>query len=289
MTTRNQADRQRRQLYGKAIGPLREGEWEITESGGSVSVTLNPERNRLPSDARVVAIVDFNLRRQIFDCGTVGAVQAPRSRDGGDSRLALGSRMFEGGRYKLRIIDPNKPNFCIAWGSRSNVEVVVSIGRGNGQGIAVRKVFDLGTAASRLELDPGEKFPTIEINGTQNEPLFRALKQGRNPALAALLFPTVVDAILRQLAADHLAGMTASNQSTGGWKAGWLDWTRDVLGLEVPVITANNSGSENDPMADLKALDDWRKQVMSQVCGRIGDQGQAAAIGSWPETPGDAG
>ena len=57
MTTSTQANRQRRHLYGEAIGPLRSGEWEITESGGSVAVRLNPERNRLPNDAKVVAIV----------------------------------------------------------------------------------------------------------------------------------------------------------------------------------------------------------------------------------------
>lgn len=265
-------------LYGDAIGELDLSEWELGQENRRLKVRLEPIRTRLPDMAKVVVVVYSRLRVQIFDCGTVGHMQTPSCRVNGDDRLLLVEHLFTRGRHSIKILDPEHAHRCIAWGERSNGESLHDAGLGGRGGIAVRMASGLGDAAWLLDCDAGLDHPTVVVNENSNESLYRHLKRGSGSrGLQAFFFPAVCEAVLDTLIADHLCGLTPSNEQSPGWKGKWCRWIKDDLGKPMP--PRDDDDKELEKLLEKARV--WKQEIL-KLCRTAGDRlSQANVVDRW--------
>lgn len=265
-------------LYGDSIGELDSSEWDLCEEKGRLKVRLELVRTRVPDEAKVVVVIYSRLRVQIFDCGTVGHPQIPSCRIHGDDRIMLVEHLFARGRHSIKIVDPVHAHRCIAWGERSNGESLHDAGAGGRSGIAVRKAIGLGAAAWRLDCDAGLEHPTVLVNEESNESLYRELKRGSGSrGLQAFFFPAICETVLDTLIADHLCGLTPSNELSTGWKGKWCRWIKDDLVKPMPA----KDEDEKDLEKLLEKARAW-KQEMLTLCRTAGDRvSQADMVDKW--------
>jgi hypothetical protein len=276
------AERQARNLYGRAVGPLRDNEYNVKHENGALQVTLRPDGDRLPSDARVVVIVDYRLRVQIFDCGSVGNPEPPICRRRGDGHLELKGIELESGRTQIRILSGVDRHFCIAWATRSGSEQAMIIGGSDGQGIVRRKVEGLGLVAFDLKLESHLEQPTLEVNGDTNESLYHAL--AHDARTRAALIPQLIESILCRLVSDHLAGQTEVSMSSPGWKRNWIDWSQRVGG-QLPELDPD-AGADDRALA-AQQCELWIRAILSKTREQIPGGGQARVIGDWFDSEGE--
>lgn len=269
------AERQARSLYGRAIGPLRDHEFDVGHKDGVLQLKLQPDGSRLPADARVVVVIDYRLRVQVFDCGSVGTPEAPRCRRRQDAHLELRGKELDAGRVQIRVLSAHDRSFCIAWATRSSAHQMI-IGGSGGQGIARRKVAGLGTTAFELKLDAELEQPTLEVNGDTNEELYHALAV--DPRTRALLLPQLIESILRRLVADHLAGQTEALMGSVGWKRQWIEWSQRVGG-RIPDLDPD--ASVEDRARALDACERWVRDILEKARQQVPGGGQSRAIGGW--------
>jgi hypothetical protein len=191
--------------------------------------TLDLTPMAFPSDA-AVAIEAYHRSSGVrFDCGTVGALRIP-------DELVL-DQIDQGGSvlFRVKVVDSNEAQGKIL----GSAERIAPRSEEDEEG--KRSLFpilyrDLGPELWKVQIDYDDR-PKLVLN--REIPGIK-LKLGDNALIQGLLLPAAFRIVLEALVDDP-----SEDDDEPGWKADWLKYCAETLGIRTDPSTLDQEGRAN--------------------------------------------
>ncbi|WP_223478071.1 hypothetical protein [Oricola indica] len=223
----------------------------MVENAGSgplrAKAELNLEGLGFPADARVVIEAYHRSSGMRFDCGTVGDLQIPPvlTMDEVDHS---GSVLF-----RVKVIDEESDTGKIL-GSAERVQPRSDESEDGRKSIFPVLFREIGEQTWYVDFADPSAPPTLILN-RRIPGISQALQD--NPLLQGFLLPAALRFVLERLVRQEDAGEDDEDES--GWKAEWLEFCSDTLGLPGDPMTKDREGRE-----------EWVDNAITAFCEDMG-------------------